>query len=376
MEAILILFFIYGLLYAYYIFRLIYGFSKITSSQNRNSDPKTAFSIVIPFRNESKNLPILLKSLSNLDYPATLIEYIFVDDFSTDDSAKIINRWRLENDSVHTTMLDNVRISKSPKKDAINRAIPIVMHSWIITTDADCTFLPTWLSAINDFVLHNNVEMIAGPVLYKNSLNPLHQFQQTDFLALQGATIGGFGLQKAFMGNAANFAFTKNLFHEVGGFSGNDHVASGDDVFLLQKAFARFPQKVKYLKSENAIVSTQPASGFLNLFFQRVRWASKASSYDHEFAEMLAIVVFIGNAVLCGAFILTLADKMDYQVLIGLFLLKFIPDYILVLKANAFLRKGRFTFPILSGIIYPFFAVSVGLYSLYGKYSWKGRTLN
>ena len=40
-------------------------------------------------------------------------------------------------------------------------------------------------------------------------------FQQLDFLSLQGATIGGFGLGKACMCNGANFGYAKKLFHHI-----------------------------------------------------------------------------------------------------------------------------------------------------------------
>jgi hypothetical protein len=61
--------------------------------------------------------------------------------------------------------------------------------------------------------------------------------------ALQGATIGSFGLGLGFMCNGANFAYKKSLFESLGGFAGNKNIASGDDVFLLQKAVTEFPQK-------------------------------------------------------------------------------------------------------------------------------------
>ena len=41
--------------------------------------PKTAFTIVVPFRNEKENLPNLLYSISLLDYPKELVEVILVD---------------------------------------------------------------------------------------------------------------------------------------------------------------------------------------------------------------------------------------------------------------------------------------------------------
>ena len=77
--------------------------------------------------------------------------------------------------------------------------------------------------------------MVVGGVIYKTKNNWFHQFQQLDLLSLQATTIGSFGIKKPFMCNGANFAYTKELFQKIGGFNTNNAIASGDDVFLLQK---------------------------------------------------------------------------------------------------------------------------------------------
>jgi cellulose synthase/poly-beta-1,6-N-acetylglucosamine synthase-like glycosyltransferase len=373
MESLIVLLSIYVLIYTVYIARLILGFSKIKTTKNSGVAPKTAFSIVIPFRNEAENLPALLESIKNLNYPKTLFEIIFIDDFSEDTSEKLIYKWRMENGKFHVTLIESVRISGSPKKDAIARAVPIVVNDWIITTDADCILPENWLATLNDHIVNHDVRMIAGPVVYKVKNNFSHHFQQMDLLSLQGATMGSFGIGKAFMCNGANFAYDKKLFDELKGFEGNDNNASGDDVFLLQKAVAKYPEKVHYLKSKEAIVVTKPVDGWLNLFYQRVRWASKTVSYENDFGEMLAWVVFLGNLALVAGFALSVAKLFAWEYLLALFILKFIVDTILLIQANGFLRHGKFFFPVFSALLYPFFSVVVALYSIVGKYKWKGR---
>ena len=69
-------------IYAATILCLIYGFTKVNSFEYLGQKPKTKFSIVVPFRNEAENLPILLDSFSKLNYPMELIEFILVDDDS------------------------------------------------------------------------------------------------------------------------------------------------------------------------------------------------------------------------------------------------------------------------------------------------------
>ncbi|HEX8563659.1 MAG TPA: glycosyltransferase [Flavobacterium sp.] len=373
MEAVLILLLIYSLIYSTFILVLIFGFRKVRYFESTMASPETTFSIIVPFRDEVQNLPRLLQSLSQLDYPDEKWELIFVDDFSQDLSANLVNKWRLQNGKLQTTVLDNLRLTASPKKDAITRAIPIIQNQWIITTDADCKVPANWLRTLNSFIVSNEVEMIAAPICYDGSSSFRHHFERLDMMSLQGATIGGFGIGKPFMCNGANFAYTKRLFAELRGFNGNDGIASGDDVFLLQKAAAADVKKIGYLKSADAIVSTQPSENWLQLIHQRVRWAAKSTSYESYFAADLALAVFLGNLVIVVAVFLAAFHIVKWEFVAGLFLLKCIPDFTLLIQANTFLRNGRFFFPLFSALLYPFFCVLVGCFAMFGSYRWKGR---
>ena len=304
MELITIIFYAILVVYCFFILQLVYGFDKIKTFVSSKDKPKTAFTIVVPFRNEAKNLPKLLQSFSQLNYPISLIQIIMIDDFSDDNSSSIYNQWRMLHETVDTTLLENLTLSNSPKKDALTRAIPVAKHDWIITTDADCIVNKNWLRTLDNFIQQNkNVEMIVGSVMYKTKNNWFHHFQQLDLLSLQGTTIGSFGIRKPFMCNGANFAYTKKLFNEIGGFGGITDRASGDDVLLLQKAIAKVPEKIHYIKNTATIVKTKPENDLYKLFMQRVRWASKTSSYKGIYPKMLAVVVLMMNLSLvvgCG----------------------------------------------------------------------------
>lgn len=362
---ILILFIIL-LVYGLVITALIYGFTKVHSFEYLGLEPKTKFTIIVPFRDESENLPILLDSFSKLNYPTDLFEVILVDD----DSDK---EFQVSNFRFQVSILQNNRVSNSPKKDAISTAISIVKTNWIITTDADCVVNKNWLLAIDNCIQLHKVSMIVGAVTYECEDSILHHFQQLDLASLQGATIGSFGLGKGFMCNGANFAYTKSFFEELNGFDGNNKLASGDDVFLLQKAIAQFPKKVHYLKSENNIVITKPANNWKSLFYQRVRWASKTGSYESVFGKGLGLVVFGGNLGLILGFGFWVLDLIAFQSIALLIISKFCIDAILIYKANQFLTKNKMRYLILGSLLYPFFSLSVALYSLFGKYEWKGR---
>ena len=153
-------------------------------------------------------------------------------------------------------------------------------------------------------------------------------------------------------------------------------MVSGDDVFLLQKAIAKVPEKVHYLKNTSSIVKTKPENDLYKLFMQRVRWASKTSNYKGIYPKMLAVVVLMMNlslVVVCIS-IPFHETTIGIQNLAFAFLIKYCIDYILLFKTNNYLRNGAFLLPIASSLIYPFFSSLVGIYSLFGSFTWKDRT--
>ena len=354
------------IVYLFTICFLIYGFTKVNPIDFIGLTPKTKFSIIVPFRNEAENLPNLLDSLSKLNYPMHLFEVILIDDDSTDG-------FEVSSFKFQVRIIKNIRVSNSPKKDAIVTAMQIVKTDWIITTDADCHVNENWLLTVDNYIQLHPVSMIAGAVTYDCKSSFLHHFQQLDLASLQGATIGSFGLKKGFMCNGANFAYTKSFFLSLNGFEGNDNIASGDDVFLLQKAIARFPEKVHYLKSENTIVTTKPLNDWKSLFYQRVRWASKTGSYQSSFGKALGLVVFGENLSMILTLLLWISGCIALHNVFFLWLSKFVIDAILIQNSHLFLTKKRMRYLIMSSFLYPFFSVSVALYSLIGKYEWKGR---
>lgn len=345
---------------------LIYGFLKVKKYQKEDLNPQTSFTIIVPFRNEEESLPKLLNSFSKLNYPADLFEVILVDDNSKE-------KFQVSHFTFHISQINNIRVSNSPKKDAITTAMQRVKTNWVITTDADCIVPQNWLLTFDNYVQENKVSMLAGAVTYDCENSFLHHFQQLDLTSLQGATIGSFGLNKGFMCNGANFAYTKSLFENLNGFAGNDKIASGDDVFLLQKAIEQFSNEVHYLKAQEAIVTTKPTENWKALFYQRVRWAAKTSSYKSNYGKFLGLIVFFGNLSFVIAFFFVLFQILDYPFFVLFAFLKFMTDFVLLSKTNQFLKNTRIKSLLLSSLFYPFFSTTVALYSLFGSYEWKDR---
>mgnify|MGYP003624249741 CR=1 FL=1 len=361
------------IIYLLLIVSLIYGFEKIKLFKLTSLPSQTLFSVIIPFRNEANNLPQLLESIKSLKYPKHLFEIVFVDDDSEDDSAELIMGF-LANARNDIKVIPNERTTSSPKKDAIATAIKQAHFDWIITTDADCTLPKYWLDGFDECIQQTQPTCIAAPVTYRSNSSFLNRFQVLDFLSLQGATIGGFGIQQPFLCNGANFAYKKEAFIAVKGFGGNSHIASGDDIFLLEKMGKHFPKQVQFLKCEHAIVTTSSQSSWKALLAQRIRWAAKTSSYNNWFGKFTGLVVLLMNALILIGVLLAIFGVLNWKILFYLVFIKFNIDFLLILKTATFFNQREVLPSVLFGfLIYPFFLVYVVCLSVFKGFKWKDR---
>ena len=393
------------ILYLTLIAALLIGWRKIPLFLIKNIEPKIRFSVVIPFRNEAENLPELLNSLSELNYPASQFEIFMVDDDSEDTSVQICSAFITSHPEIQITLLENRRFSNSPKKDAITTAINHAGFEYIITTDADCEVPKNWLQAFNEIILETDAKLVAGPVKipdYPTKLaieevpvsNPIklsdtstilsstkkkswlkyfHAFQEMDFMSLQVSGAGGFGFGKAFLCNGANLCYEKSAFLKADGFSGNNDISSGDDVFLLQK-FIEKKLPVFFLKCADAIVITKPQPDLASLISQRIRWAAKTPAYKSGFAKLVGLTVLLMNLSLVIGGFLILFGTINYLPFLFAFFLKFNLDFALLIHSARFFDSGKIIKNYFwSSLIYPIFSSYVAILSLFTGYEWKGR---
>ncbi len=362
-------------IYVILISLFIIGFFKINVFKGADSSPINKFSIIIPFRNEAANLPALLNSLSKLKYPKELFEILLINDESSDNYQKIIDAFISKNNHLNIRLINNFRKSDAPKKDAIETGIENSNFDWIVTTDADCLLPLNWINTYDSFIQTNDVVFIAGLVTFNTSNSFLDKFQLLDFTALIGCTIGSFGINKPFMCNGANLCYQKNVFYAVNGFEGNNTIASGDDIFLMEKIKLKHPAKIKYLKSLNNLVTTSTMPCLTTLFSQRVRWASKTTSYTNNFAKLVSIVVFLMN-FLCAVLIIKSIYKLHIsEIDLWILSLKFVVDFIIILiTLNLFQKfKECIYYPVVY-LFYPFFNSLIAIQTLLMRnHLWKDR---
>ena len=268
-------------------------------------------------------------------------------------------------------------INTAYKKKAIELAIAQAKGDLIITTDADCMVPENWLRLIAGFYETTPARFIAAPVNFHNEKNILEKFQSLDYIGMMGIT--GAGVCGTFMNmcNGANLAYDKKLFYEVGGFKGIDHVASGDDMLLMQKIAQLKPKgTIGFLKHTQAVVRSNAQPTVKNFLTQRRRWASKSSSYTEHFTVFqLATVLFFCMSIVLNIFLFFVFPSPQKYLLLLPLSVKIIADYFFLSHMTSFFnRKDLMRYFLTSQFLHIIYIVVVGGFSQFKKtYVWKGR---
>lgn len=377
MPFFLLIFFLLLIGYAVLIGYYHNAWNKLPIFTPPADTPTASVSVIIPARNEEANLPALIESLRQQEYPSHLFEVIIIDDHSTDDTFRLLDEASKEWSAlkpIRMADLPDDNASSAFKKKAIQAGISNAKGQLIVTTDADCVFDKKWLHTLASYYQSTGAKFIAAPVTIEGKDNLLNIFQSLDFLTLQGITGASVFKRAHSMCNGANLAYEKSAFEEVKGFEKIDHLPSGDDMFLMHKIFTRYPDKVFYCKSKTAIVRTAPVTSWKGFFHQRIRWASKADSYDDKRIFWALLLVYLSNLGFLALFIMGFWKPLAFFFCIILLFAKVLVEFPFVNSVAIFFGQQRRMkyFPLLQPL-HILYTIIAGWLGKFGHYEWKGR---
>ena len=362
--------------------------------------PLPRVTVVVSARNEEKTILPLLEGLSQQDYPTDLLEIIIVNDNSTDRTPIVVSEFT---ESIRQRSALNIRLIFNPfpgKKRAIKYGIEKSSGELILTTDADCTLSPGWVSAhAREYFAGGenahaavfgagresaqamsigagnassyagaggawSADMILGEVCQGAPGGFVALFGMFEFSALQAITEAAVVAGRPVMCNAANMSFRREVYLKHSGELRAD-LPSGDDMFLLH-AVRRAGGRVRYAGSSAAAVETAGAVTAAALLRQRARWASKTFYYSDAATLTLAAATAACNTAVTAAAVASVISPAHIPILAALYGVRLVPDYLITAR-NIKKRGGKVpALPfILSELIYPFYFMTVGVMSLF-----------
>jgi len=341
----------------------------------------TSVALIIPARNEEENIGRCLQAIAKQTFSSHLLEVIVINDHSTDNTANIVQQWQQQLPNLKLINLQEVLPPNTTlnayKKKALEIAINNTKQTLIVTTDADCMMPPNWLATLVQFYETEPCALIAAPVCFFNETTFLQRFQAYDFVGMQVITGASVHKKMSNMCNGANLAYTRQAFKQVQGFAGIDNIASGDDLLLMHKIEQAYPNGIRFLKNQAAIVYTLPQKNLQGFVNQRLRWASKSAKYqDFRITALLAGVYFFNVSIVINA----LAALLGYSATAYLFVFQLITKsifdgYFLYIGCRFFKRKDLMFLFFPAQFCHILYIIIIGTLGNFGSYTWKGRTV-
>jgi hypothetical protein len=333
------------------------------------------FSVLIAARNEAENLPQLLRDLVAQTLPAAQFEVLIADDHSTDATVALVAAAARE--TGFPLRLIALPDAQTGKKAALQAALQAARAPWLVCTDADCRLGPGWLASYAGLIArHSSVNFISGPVLLTGPNTWFMSIMGLEFAGLVGVGAACLTRQQPTMCNGANLAYRRAAFDAVGGYLDNNHLASGDDEFLLHKIHAAFPGTAHFLADAAAIARTAAPPTLRALLRQRVRWASKWRHYQSGPSRYLALLVLGANVALAAGASAALPWPVLWPWVLAGWAVKLGADAWFLGPVLGFLGRREWRWGLLPlQVLYAPYALAVGLAGLRGGYEWKGRAV-
>jgi len=368
--------FLFLLAYCFFIVWLLTGYKNLTLAPNNEVENNLFISIIIAAKNESKNIPQLIKSLVNQKYSNDKYEIIVVNDKSIDNSISLLNDLSDKYKNLSYIDITATPENWAPKKWAIYNGILQARGEIILQTDADCYHNENWIASMVNSFSDQSIGFVSSltPLISKKD-NLFNDLFLMDSLAQD--LFSGYSIDKGLTlsCNARSIAFRKEIFINIKGYKDIAHMISGDDDLLLHKIIHYIDCKAKFILSKDSTVYSIGPLNFNNFINQRFRYASKGLFYfKNKFIskELKIILPFllIVNIISCVIILRFCASGSPGYLF--LLLLKIIPDYFLLNPIYNLLgiSWNWISFTFLS-ILHPFYIVTFAIISPFNKYNWK-----
>ena len=251
---------LFGILFLFLIFIFsVFIASRFFARKYRSFKPKV--SIVVPAYNEGKNIKECLDSVYGLDYPKEKIEVMIVDDGSTDNTLKILQKYK-KNKKLNFNVL---RQNHLGKVEALNLGIRKSSSEFVLTVDADTVLDKDCLAELLKPLFDRKIGATTGNNNVKNNKHLICAFQNIEYhfsnlIRNSFSTVFDNGIW--FSGSLA--CYRKSVLEEIGYFK-KDTLAEDQDVALELKksgykalnvptafAYTLVPQKVKELYKQRS----------------------------------------------------------------------------------------------------------------------------
>ncbi len=251
-----------------------------------------AVSVIIPIYNGEGDLPGLLNCLEQQSYPRNLVEYILVDNNSSDRTGEILRETAIKWRERELTLLPEMEKNIQSSYAARNQGIKLAKGEILAFTDADCRPATDWLEELIQPFLNREIGIVAGEVAALTGGNWLEIYAQRNHFMCQK-----FLLEHPFCpyGQTANLAIRKAAFLEVGLF--RPYLTTGGDADICWRIQKETDWRLVY--SPDAIVYHRHRSTLKELKSQLRRYG-RSNRYLHQLYGVELMKEFTARDLIFG----------------------------------------------------------------------------
>ncbi len=278
--SILLFLLILNLLYWVFVFSKFSRFHDLNSQKIGFGGIINHSAILIAVKNEEENI---LKNLPSLfdQYPKD-IEFVVVDDYSTDNSVEKLNQ---------IFALEEIKVLKNDfnpgKKQAISYAISKIDKEYLLLTDADCFVKSKYWAKKMFEKFDSKTSIVLGYSPYTGS-SLLHRFIRFETFIAALQYFSYYLLRIPYMGVGRNMAIRKSLFVENDGYEKHIDIKSGnDDLFVNDNA--SFENTSIQVDPDSFVYST-PSDSLTGFIKQKSRHVS--TSFRYKFLHKLLLGIY------------------------------------------------------------------------------------
>ncbi len=274
----------------------------VRASRHHASGIPPTVTVVVSLHNEAGNIPHLLPALLAQQYPANRLEFILVNDRSTDNTEQLLAAWARKDNRIRYITITKTPPGIAPKKYALSQAISRANGEIILQTDADGRPSPTWVQEMVQYFTPE-VGVVLGYAPYLTS--PPYQSLRYRLLALEYCSIAGIALattgwQHPATAVGTNLAYRRQVFEDVNGYGQYWHIPSGDDDLFVQEVRRRTRWRFAFAATPGSFVWNAPPTSFRQFYHQRLRFASKGFLYDFRLTAALIAFYLLNSFLLIG----------------------------------------------------------------------------
>jgi cellulose synthase/poly-beta-1,6-N-acetylglucosamine synthase-like glycosyltransferase len=244
-------------------------------------------SVIVPIYNGEQDLPSLIECLQRQTYPREFVEYLLVDNNSSDRTAELLQAaaTALNPQGLQIIPLSEKQIQSSYA--ARNRGIKIARHALLAFTDADCRPAPQWLEELVKPFDDPQIGLIAGEIAALTGSTWLEKYaERHNFMSPQ------FLLDHPFCpyGQTANLAIRKDALAKVGLF--RPYLTTGGDADICWRIQQKTDWKLTY--APKAVIYHRHRSNLRDFRSQLQRYG-RSNRYLHELYDVDLMRTFTGK---------------------------------------------------------------------------------